>query len=172
MEKLKYKHLIRLIQEKIQVENLFSVILLSFIILLEFLVLVSDENRRFIKNAHIHFFMVFFFIFVCIMQASYRLGTPKRKSIKYKNLKTSEYHQRIIRENILASAKKSQVKSPIGRGRSRYGEVFHSERGNFYTPKSYYDYSDVRQRRTIDRDIYGTETPRSEKYSHGYGEFG
>jgi len=118
------------------------------------------------KNYMIHLFAAIFMIIILSMQASLRLGSGKPKVIRYRNLKTSDYHQKIIRENILTSNKDNKTKSPILRG--RYTENYSQDKDIFYTPRESHDFSTLRRRKANPRrGIFDNQSPFTRKSSLG-----
>jgi hypothetical protein len=160
MDRLKTKQLMSILKDKYSIENVFSSLIAALIVVLLFLMLISYEEERFVKNVHIHYIMVFFTIMIIIMQASLRLNTSDKKKIKFRNLKPSQDNQRIMRNNVFGGIG-DRSRSPIARG--RYAEGY-KEKEVFYTPKSSYHNTEVRHRNRQTFEVF--ETPFSGKFKH------
>lgn len=158
MDKLKTKQLVKIIKSKFHIEHVFSVMLLALIVLLWFLMLLSNEQERFVKNMHIYYIMVIFTIMILVMQASLCSNASQNKPIKFRNLKPSKENQRIVRENIFGRVG-DRSRSPLSRG--RYAEGF-KERDVFYTPKTSYHNTEVRHRNRHSPEIF--ETPFTSRF--------
>lgn len=142
MDKHKTKQLVKIIMNRVHIENVFSLILLALIVILWFLTLLSHEQERFVKNMHIYYIMVIFTIMVFVMQASLCSNVSQNKTIKFRNLKPSKDTQRIMRENIFGKVG-DRSRSPV-------------------TPRTSYHNTEIRHRNRQAFEV--SETPFTTKF--------